>query len=86
MEISRSSPPIIIGVKTIPDHKKNLAASISNNNIDKEIEKILLSRYIPASVVVDKDLQVQRFLGTASHYLQPCIRKGKPASFKIGAG
>src|SRR5436190_1458071 len=69
--------------KNIPDHKKNLATGISNNNIDKEIEKILLSRYIPASVVVDKDLQVQRFLGTASHYLQPASGKASLHLLKL---
>jgi len=76
-------PPNYYPDKTIPGNKKNLTASISNNNIDKEIEKILLSRYIPASVVVDKDLQVQRFLGTASHYLQPASGKASLHLLKL---
>ena len=69
--------------EAIPDNKKNLAAAITHNNIDKEIEKILLSRYIPASVVVDKDMQVQRFLGTASHYLQPASGKASLHLLKL---
>jgi two-component system CheB/CheR fusion protein len=66
----------------IPD-KKSQAPVISDNGIDKEIEKILLSRYIPASVVVDKDMQVQRFLGTASHYLQPASGKASLHLLKL---
>jgi len=69
--------------ETIPDNKKSGAAAISPNNIDREIEKILLSRYIPASVVVDKDLQVQRFLGTTSHYLQPASGKASLHILKL---
>ena len=63
--------------------KKRQAPVISDNGIDKEIEKILLSRYIPASVVVDKDMQVQRFLGTASHYLQPASGKASLHLLKL---
>ena len=69
--------------EAIPDNKKNLAAAISHNNFDKEIEKILLSRHIPATVVVDKDMQVQRFLGTASHYLQPASGKASLNLLKL---
>ena len=66
----------------IPD-KKTPAPAISDNGIDKEIEKILLSRYIPASVVVDKDMQVQRFLGKTSHYLQPASGKASLHLLKL---
>ena len=66
-----------------PDNKRNLTAAITHSNIDKEIEKILLSRYIPASVVVDKDMQVQRFLGTASHYIQPASGKASLHLLKL---
>ena len=69
--------------EAIPDDKKNPAVPITLGNIDKEIEKILLSRYIPASVVIDKDLQVQRFLGTASHYLQPASGKASLHLLKL---
>jgi two-component system CheB/CheR fusion protein len=62
---------------------KKLVATVSDTNIDKEIEKLLLSRYIPASVVVDKDLQVQRFLGSTSHYLQPSSGKASLHLLKL---
>src|SRR5205814_1295377 len=44
-------------------------------NIDKETEKVLLSRFAPASLVVDKDLHIQRFLGATTHFLQPVAGK-----------
>src|SRR6266487_414697 len=56
-------------------NKKLSVQQISDNNVDKETEKLLLTRYVPSSIVVDKDLQIKRFLGAASHYLQPVSGK-----------
>jgi two-component system CheB/CheR fusion protein len=44
-------------------------------DIEKETDKILLSRYAPASVVVNKDLQILRFNGPINEYLQPASGK-----------
>ncbi|HRH61323.1 MAG TPA: PAS domain S-box protein, partial [Chitinophagaceae bacterium] len=44
---------------------------LSDIDIEKETDKLLLSRYVPASVVVNKDLQIIRFHGATSNYLQP---------------
>lgn len=68
---------------TVADNKKIPAPAISDNNIDREIEKLLLSRHIPASVVIDKDLHVLRFLGTTSHYLQPSSGKASLHLLKL---
>jgi two-component system CheB/CheR fusion protein len=46
-------------------------ATSSELDIEKETDKILLSRYAPASVVVNKDMQILRFQGAMSDYLQP---------------
>jgi two-component system CheB/CheR fusion protein len=43
----------------------------SEIDIEKETERLLLSRYVPACVVVNKDLQILRFHGATSNYLQP---------------
>ena len=69
--------------ESIPDNKKIPASPISDNNIDKEIEKLLLARHIPASVVIDKDLHVLRFLGTTSHFLQPSSGKASLHLLKL---
>ncbi len=44
-------------------------------DLEKETEKLLLSRYIPASVVVNKDLEILRFRGVTSRYLEPAAGK-----------
>jgi len=43
--------------------------------LEKETDKILLSRYVPASLVVNKDLQILRFHGPIHEYLQPAAGK-----------
>ena len=45
--------------------------SLPEIDIEKETDKLLLSRYVPASVLVNKDLQILRFHGATSNYLQP---------------
>ena len=45
--------------------------SLSEIDIEKETDRLLISRYVPASVLVNKDLQILRFHGATSSYLQP---------------
>ena len=45
--------------------------SLPEIDIEKETDKLLLPRYVPASVLVNKDLQILRFHGATSNYLQP---------------
>ncbi|HET6254944.1 MAG TPA: chemotaxis protein CheB [Puia sp.] len=47
---------------------------------DKEAENILLSRYVPASVTVDKDLHILQFYGPTQNYFRPAMGK---ASFYL---
>ncbi|HET9824418.1 MAG TPA: CheR family methyltransferase, partial [Chitinophagaceae bacterium] len=63
--------------------KKLSTQQILDDNIDKETEKLLLSRYVPASIVVDKHMQIKRFLGAASHYLQPASGKANLLLLKM---
>ncbi len=44
-------------------------------DIDKETDKLLLSRYVPASVLVNKDLEIIKFHGNTSHYISPASGK-----------
>lgn len=55
--------------------EKQGASSNTDVDIEKETDKLLLSRYVPASVVVNKDLQILRFHGPISDYLQPAAGK-----------
>ncbi|MCS3796865.1 CheR family methyltransferase [Niastella sp. OAS944] len=47
----------------------------SDIDIEKETDKLLLARYVPASLVVNKDLQILRFHGAINEYLQPAAGK-----------
>jgi two-component system, chemotaxis family, CheB/CheR fusion protein len=44
-------------------------------DVEQESDKILLTRYVPASVLVNKDLEILRFRGAANTYFQPASGK-----------
>jgi hypothetical protein len=44
-------------------------------DIEKEAERLMLSLYMPASILVNKDLQILRFYGATFSYLQPASGK-----------
>ncbi len=44
-------------------------------DLEKETDKLLLSRYVPASVLVNKDLEILRFRGSTSRYIEPASGK-----------
>ena len=50
---------------------------VKNNEVtlDRETDELLLSRFVPASVMVDKNLQIITFRGTTSTFLQPAAGK-----------
>ena len=47
----------------------------AESDVDRETDKILLSRYVPASVVINKDMHILRFNGNTAPYLQPATGK-----------
>jgi len=44
-------------------------------DIEKETDRIIMSRYVPPSILVNKDLQIVRFNGSISRFLQPTSGK-----------
>ena len=58
----------ITGHRKTPERPKEL-------DLEKETEKVLLKRYMPASVLVNKDLEILRFRGSVSKYLEPATGK-----------
>ncbi|HUB59778.1 MAG TPA: CheR family methyltransferase, partial [Puia sp.] len=60
---------------TAPDQEKTGAEQLPEIDIDREAEKILLRRYVPASVTINKDLQVLQFYGSTMNYLHPAAGK-----------
>jgi len=59
-----------------PSHVQKPEVSIpKEGEIDKEADKILLNRFVPASVLINKDLEILRFRGSTSAYLEPSSGK-----------
>jgi two-component system CheB/CheR fusion protein len=44
-------------------------------DLEKETEKILLKKFTPASVLVNKELEILRFRGAVSNYMEPASGK-----------
>jgi len=55
----------------LPAQERFKAEILPEVDVEKETDRLLLSRYVPASVLVNADLQVLRFHGATSNYLQP---------------
>lgn len=60
--------------------ERKSALQSGSSDIDKEAEKILLARYVPASVTVNRDLHVVQFYGSTQYYFHPAAGK---ASFYL---
>jgi two-component system CheB/CheR fusion protein len=57
------------------DEKMLVTPQAKEIDIEKEAEKIMLSMYMPASILVNKDLQILRFYGATFPFLQPATGK-----------
>jgi two-component system, chemotaxis family, CheB/CheR fusion protein len=44
-------------------------------DVENEFDKILLTRYVPASVLVNKDMEILRFRGSTAPFFQPASGK-----------
>ena len=53
--------------------RSNLAseAALGMNDVEKMVDELLLRQYVPASVVVNSDLDILRFRGSTSLFLEP---------------
>jgi two-component system CheB/CheR fusion protein len=65
------------GISTISPPKLSVT---SNGNIGSIFDEVLLSKYVPASVIINHDLEILQFRGDTTQYLQN--QQGK-ASFNI---
>ena len=55
--------------------KKDYAPKSQGNDLNKQVDNLLLSQYIPASVVVDQDLEILQFRGSTGLFLEPAPGK-----------
>ncbi len=58
-----------------PETDKLNSEKRNETDIEKETDKLLLSDYVPASVVINSELQILRFHGPTSQFLQPAFGK-----------
>ncbi len=61
------SQPSALAVQRQP----SLRPMSTDPDIDRAMEQVLLHRYVPPSVLVNKDLEIVRFMGSTAHFLTP---------------
>ncbi len=66
----------------VPDKAKDRMPgnAVSGWNIQKEADRLLLARYVPASVVINDNMEILHFRGHTSSYLEPATGR---ASFQL---
>jgi two-component system CheB/CheR fusion protein len=69
----RSQP--IQPIENIRDEKSTAPPQPNESDIEKEAARLLFLHYMPASILVNKDLQILRFYGVTFPYLQPASGK-----------
>lgn len=85
----RVLPDTILGVRRTVFPKKNVIAhsekQVNTNSIDldKTIDSILLSSYVPASVIINYDMDILQFRGATSLYLQHSAGKASLNILKL---
>jgi len=57
------------------DEKRHTVNQVKEPDLEKETDKLLLTRYVPASVLVNKDLEILRFRGATSRFIEPASGK-----------
>ncbi len=58
-----------------PEEAKPSMQQVKEPDLEKETDKLLLNRYVPASVLVNKDLEILRFRGSTSRFIEPASGK-----------
>ena len=78
---SVSTPQLDFIARTYPSYhtadqqKTDNEPAVKLPDLERETDKLLLSRYVPASVLINKDLEILRFRGSTSRYLEPAAGK-----------
>ncbi len=62
-------------IGTVPSKKTQLAGPTATLDLEKDMGKILLRRYVLPSVVVDQNLNIIQFFGVTAPYLSPVVGK-----------
>ena len=57
------------------EDETSAGTAIKIPDLEKETDKLLLARYVPASVLINKDMEILRFKGSTSRFLEPATGK-----------
>lgn len=80
-EFSKRPADLLHGTQS---NNKMIRSGLTNeSDLTKEIDKILLSRFAPASILINRDLQIVRFTGDTSPFLQPASGKASLGLLKM---
>lgn len=66
--------------RSIPSNLKKIANNVPNSNLGNAFDAVLLAQYIPASVIINFELEILQFKGPTGKFLQNSAGK---ASFNI---
>ena len=69
------------GDSTVDEH--NIKEQKVDVDVEKDIAKLILSRYVPPCILVNKNLTIVQFFGPISTYLEPVIGKASLNVLKI---
>ena len=75
LQIDFAIPTYTPPVDVTEAHKQSNGNSVKEADLEKETDKLLLTRYVPASVLVNKDLEILRFRGSTSKFIEPASGK-----------
>ncbi len=79
-----SQPSLQANLQAMPQNNRpHPGAPISNDDLDRTVDEILQKRHLPASVLVNKDLEIIRFKGNTSPFLSPSSGKASLGLLKM---
>lgn len=75
MKLDFSVRGVPTSVDLLEDDSKQAVHHYKEPDLEKETDKLLITRYAPPSVLVNKDLEILRFRGSTSRYIEPASGK-----------
>jgi two-component system, chemotaxis family, CheB/CheR fusion protein len=75
---SGSAPPVTfsnVKIRTAPPREKPPVEILPASDIEKDISKILLTRFVSPCIVLNQNLNIIQFFGITSPYLEPVVGK-----------
>jgi len=62
-------------LEVLEEEQRHTISRVKEPDLEKETDRLLLARFVPASVLVNKDLEILRFRGATSRFIEPASGK-----------